>query len=518
MQWQDVDCIEISSESEPEPPKTLDELFNECTDEFNVASRRLDEAMITALLPPSYRSNSHIEPRTSSFGARNMNNGHITRKLTPEQLHDNLVFPHRNGKLNKPLSSMKFTQGTDFRSHSKYESNLPTSSVILDSPTNESVSFLPYADKSGSYRSAIDDLLYTDLHDGILHWSNEAYHSFENDVDNERVLIECASRARDSGLEIPMDTVPWTLLEKADQRSSLASPVTDQVTSLTNGVRYFCWNINCLCGCCLSHKLPRQPSPTTHSPSPHDDSRAGTHRSVAQETNDPTTNPHLKTAFYERTQAQMLDFDYRRSTCVTPCCLPAKPLPIQNDGSWGQEDEEYLKMLLLSNPDMRPCPASMVTKVPCARVFDIRGEMIQEQQLVPKPTILAKRRKQAQRAGYKPTKKTILARTGPCRHEGPCDGSVSCSCYKNGHYCQRGCGCAGSCMRSWRPCRCTGESKRIKELKNTEESEKTNDRCSGKCPCKKADRECDPLMCTCGARQSGSLRILGSTRRHGSVL
>lgn len=243
MQWQDVDCIEISSESEPEPPKTLDELFNECTDEFNVASRRLDEAMITALLPPSYRSNSHIEPRTSSFGARNMNNGHITRKLTPEQLHDNLVFPHRNGKLNKPLSSMKFTQGTDFRSHSKYESNLPTSSVILDSPTNESVSFLPYADKSGSYRSAIDDLLYTDLHDGILHWSNEAYHSFENDVDSkcqhpvsilclhsqhkiadERVLIECASRARDSGLEIPMDTVPWTLLEKADQRLVLKSP------------------------------------------------------------------------------------------------------------------------------------------------------------------------------------------------------------------------------------------------------------------------------------------------------
>jgi hypothetical protein len=71
----------------------------------------------------------------------------------------------------------------------------------------------------------------------------------------------------------------------------------------------------------------------------------------------------------------------------------------------------------------------------------------------------------------------------PCDHKGPCGDPAVCSCARNNTWCEKFCGCDGSCKMRFQGCACQGC------------------RCQTRaCPCFAANRECDPDLCkTCEA-------------------
>lgn len=70
-----------------------------------------------------------------------------------------------------------------------------------------------------------------------------------------------------------------------------------------------------------------------------------------------------------------------------------------------------------------------------------------------------------------------------CDHDGPCAANTNCCCFLNQTYCEKYCGCAASCERRFKGCRCRRGGCQ-----------------SAVCPCIAAGRECDPDLCTtCGA-------------------
>lgn len=65
----------------------------------------------------------------------------------------------------------------------------------------------------------------------------------------------------------------------------------------------------------------------------------------------------------------------------------------------------------------------------------------------------------------------------PCDHEGPC-GLELCTCYDDGHFCDKLCNCSNDCPYRFPGCRCKGP------CDNTG------------CRCYSVNRECDPDLCT----------------------
>ena len=70
----------------------------------------------------------------------------------------------------------------------------------------------------------------------------------------------------------------------------------------------------------------------------------------------------------------------------------------------------------------------------------------------------------------------------PCNHQGPCEEGV---CHCAHRFCEKSCGCDASCKNRFKGCKCARKGKVCSE--------------ESRCPCLKADRECDPDLCgTCG--------------------
>lgn len=96
-----------------------------------------------------------------------------------------------------------------------------------------------------------------------------------------------------------------------------------------------------------------------------------------------------------------------------------------------------------------------------------------------------------------------------CLHTGPCTTATNCSCIRSKMYCEKNCPCPPNCPRRWRGCNCKRQGRPCSVLdlqgKNS------------KCPCWRANRECDPDLCgSCGAQEAldgGNRWIVGQKAR-----
>ncbi|KAE9398446.1 SET domain-containing protein [Gymnopus androsaceus JB14] len=155
------------------------------------------------------------------------------------------------------------------------------------------------------------------------------------------------------------------------------------------------------------------------------------------------------------------------------------------ESSWTTKDIDTFNILLEYSPDTSPCDLAIVCKKPCFEVFKRRKSLLPDQNIRKKPS-----EKNARR--ILPLKANMFngCPNPPCYHQGACDATANCACFKNGAHCERSCRCdLKNCRRRWPGCNCV-RTRTLGRPCGT-------DRCS----CFRAHRECDPELCgKCEAR------------------
>ncbi|KAF8886794.1 hypothetical protein BD779DRAFT_1529722 [Infundibulicybe gibba] len=145
---------------------------------------------------------------------------------------------------------------------------------------------------------------------------------------------------------------------------------------------------------------------------------------------------------------------------------------------WDEREIDLLKTVLDYSPDLPPCDLAVICDKPCREVFSHRCRIIPD----PPPTnestqpILPRFSSDHDASQFVPE--------GPCGHDGPCSVESRCRCALNGAQCESSCRCDKSCYRRGRGCHCRKPRNGIKPCKTE------------RCPCFAADRECDPDLCT----------------------
>ncbi|KAJ7642005.1 hypothetical protein FB45DRAFT_826255 [Roridomyces roridus] len=245
------------------------------------------------------------------------------------------------------------------------------------------------------------------------------------------------------------DFLPWPPGVPNSEKALPEDPSRTSATPtqiLTNLVKHFCTNLNCIVGYCSIH-LEDTPMPLPRFPIMSNDRMA-----VKFKTNQP---------------------------CGDQCFLSmgvSEPVSVH----WSDEDFEFLKMYLPLEPDTMPCDLAQLCRRPCFEAFYQRGVIFAEMP-VPKPKGKGKgKAKPPDAAKMADLDSAKFTPGGPCCHGGPCDGNTECTCYLKRAYCQRWCRCDTKCLYRSPGCKCRA----------------THNRCgTEQCPCFFAKRECDPEIC-----------------------
>ncbi|KIJ93295.1 hypothetical protein K443DRAFT_403059 [Laccaria amethystina LaAM-08-1] len=213
---------------------------------------------------------------------------------------------------------------------------------------------------------------------------------------------------------------------------------------LPNLLRYFCNNSNCLVGYCTIHNEEEIPMPNLTPPL--------------------VTNKALI------------------SSVEKPCgalCFVLGSVSSSIPSVWTESEMQTLRILMDYSPDILPCDAAIICRKPCREIFKHRQDPPKTKKSIGKA---------------KPITGTIdhdaetFIPDYPCSHPGPCDGQADCACFLNKAHCEVACRCDLSCPRRRRGCHCRHDV--------------NGKLCySARCPCYKAHRECDPVLCVdCDAR------------------
>ncbi|KAL6299334.1 hypothetical protein BKA93DRAFT_742494 [Sparassis latifolia] len=145
-------------------------------------------------------------------------------------------------------------------------------------------------------------------------------------------------------------------------------------------------------------------------------------------------------------------------TCGNDCFVSKSGLLIETQ--WSLQDCENLRVILQIAPASKPCELAVICQKPCWEVsFPPHSWQLLADD---------------QPSEFTPNE--------PCTHQGPCD--AQCPCSRNKAHCARECRCSKDCSRRWRGCRCTRRKHMRTRACDTD-----------RCPCRRANRECDPELC-----------------------
>ncbi|KXN84364.1 Histone-lysine N-methyltransferase EZH1 [Leucoagaricus sp. SymC.cos] len=156
---------------------------------------------------------------------------------------------------------------------------------------------------------------------------------------------------------------------------------------------------------------------------------------------------------------------------------------------WSAEDIDILHITLAYSPDTLPCDLSTIVRKPCneVRVAARRHEWLASHPIASntgskQPTAM-KKMTGANRLEFADFDSDNFTPNPPCTHPGPCTSSNPlCTCAHNNAHCIGACDCSPkTCVRKWRGCSC-----------NTKGSRTCG---TDRCPCFRAHRECDPVLC-----------------------
>ncbi|EMD31119.1 hypothetical protein CERSUDRAFT_127583 [Gelatoporia subvermispora B] len=369
-----------------------------------------------------------------------------------------------------------------------YEACTPVGESIFHGDDPEEMAFLPEADDAAFPHG---ELLAQ--HDGLA-WQTSTF-----DPDLNAIIIEAAYRLHhergvslahiDETAVLPcMLSDPQGPLALAAHRDlldwpgsshrayppiweSVVRPPVDTLRDrLQNGLLLFCPNLSCVKALCASHN---------HTPQ------------VVLES-DNNLLQSLDTAFEPPTKA-----------CSSNCYLNRPDLGIiAGKPPWSKTEIDDLHVILQLSPQSTPCDLAALCRKPCWEVSRIRASLTSLRTprceiAAPSEDIALEGNEELEFGTTSPLtavdhrdlspvadhKHTTFMPNPPCVHRGPCDKASKCACYLNKAHCERNCRCSLSCVRRWQGCRCAGKANRRKA-------------CLDRCPCRLANRECDPELCT----------------------
>ncbi|KIM78185.1 hypothetical protein PILCRDRAFT_824654 [Piloderma croceum F 1598] len=356
-----------------------------------------------------------------------------------------------------------------------YESVTPATRSIHHGDDDDSMAFVPYADEP-----TFDALDHT-LNYGSFSWQDKFC-----DPDIELIVMETALRLEsqhqvsffdidETGL-LPLKLLPRPgnngLAHKIRHRDLPNSPtlhflakfhsrpvklpgLSDLQSRLESVVSIFCPSLNCLQPYCAVHIDAL-----------------------------PMSQPAIPQVLNRNMIAR----------CKRPCgdkCFVIPPTLSDDTMQWSETEIETFRTILNLTPDLIPCDLSTICRKPCREVFAQRRVLLSDDMIVMLGN--QKARRPLQRAmKFDDLDPNDFTPNNPCSHAGPCDHRAQCSCYLNKTHCERSCRCSMKCSRRWRGCQCARN--KLDATCGTE-----------RCPCRKANRECDPDICTkCKAKDAFS--------------
>ncbi|KII91374.1 hypothetical protein PLICRDRAFT_38116 [Plicaturopsis crispa FD-325 SS-3] len=373
---------------------------------------------------------------------------------------------------------------TNFPSHPKYESCTPiVKSITHDNDREAVLPFIPYADEPGfdegrqiEFSSFYDHFGWTydfddpDLETIQIETARRLHfrHGFTiRDIDALKILhplhvtseqgVIWASMQRDN-LQWP-GVLPWP--------SSVLSPfndtspgfyqcdVADLQVRVNRALRDFCPLRNCVESSCSTHLKVEYPSISAVKPV--------------------LTNDYLVLS--------------EGSPCGEDCYRHiVADETFMNSVHWNSIEQDNFMTILQMMPDMWPCHLATLCQKPCDQVFVQRTRVLSDEsiiQTIANTALVPEKKKIKMKYEDKEAKFTPVT---PCHHKGPCYNYAQCQCFKNKQHCSFNCRCNMDCPIRWQGCTC----------------HKSKLSChSKKCPCFKAQRECDPDLCTsCDARST----------------
>ncbi|KAI0253462.1 hypothetical protein BJV78DRAFT_211135 [Lactifluus subvellereus] len=180
--------------------------------------------------------------------------------------------------------------------------------------------------------------------------------------------------------------------------------------------------------------------------------------------------------------ARVASDDYPKGVSCGGMCYREMEEAFQEDSvQWGDPEIDELSCILEIIPDTVPCGLAKLVRKPCQEVFIQRRRLIPDDKIYPESdsTLTATQyRKWKGIEDYVPP--------DPCAHIGPCDqNNPECTCAKESVHCSTSCRCSTTCKRRWPGCRCLPKYSGERQT------------CNRSCPCRRASRECDPMVCEC---------------------
>ncbi|TFK72836.1 SET domain-containing protein [Pluteus cervinus] len=243
----------------------------------------------------------------------------------------------------------------------------------------------------------------------------------------------------------------------------------------------FCPNLNCLASFCPTHRL------------------VGFH--------DP-----LEPAKPEETAENLKG---RKRVCGDHCYLKERDYEMDIT-LIDQEVQAVIKGILDLSPDTVPCTLAYITRQKCYEVFAYRCKLFSRQDIEDNqaraitlkaihsvPTLA---QDEFYNIAFLPSaqKGSNIAPPppGPCNHDGACNYTSGCPCYRQRLPCERACRCEQQCAIRWKGCKCKSVEGELVCLSSVPAGEVG-------CACIDANRECDPELCgKCKAK-----RMFGAERK-----
>ncbi|OCH87565.1 SET domain-containing protein [Obba rivulosa] len=355
-----------------------------------------------------------------------------------------------------------------------YESCAPIDVNIFHGDDPEEMAFVPMADDDTFPRGA-----FLEQHESLA-WQAPRF-----DPNQNAIILETAYRLHyergislahvdETGVLPCMLTDPQGVLAMAAHRDILDWPGSSHKSyppiwrvvvphapdtlraSLENHLKLFCPNLSCVKALCSLHNYE---PPAVLSPK------------------------------HEALAGQDTTYEVPIDACGEDCYL--ERLDTDAIPPWSDADIDDLRVILQVDPHSIPCDLAYLCRKPC---YEVRTERFVNLRRIWnsvrfRHSLLYLAKISANSADHNHTSFTPNA---PCSHPGPCNEASKCACYLNKAHCERNCRCSLDCVRRWRGCRCT-------RSKNNKKA------CLEKCPCRIANRECDPELClSCEAQYFGS--------------
>ncbi|KAF8877840.1 hypothetical protein CPB84DRAFT_1714738 [Gymnopilus junonius] len=358
----------------------------------------------------------------------------------------------QTSKTNTYPLSITSAVDASFRPYSSYTSCAPASRNIFVGDDSHYMPFVPFSDDE-AYDFSNDNELYN-----YFAWQKPGLDSDEQVIALEtlRRLVfnqKLLPKEIDATLVLPApsETI-FSLVRKRDfpkwpslvtnLQSIVPRNVSDSESVIKYFLDYFCTNLNCMTGFCITH----------------DES---TVKEQAPEYV-PPKNPPVKVS------------DMATAPCGPDCFLQVASMANAIGTHWSESDKQLLSVTLRYAPDTLPCDLSVICRKPCREIY-----RYQIKYKYPAPLPLPPKHKQPAKLTFKDDDPSVFVPSIPCRHQGPCSADTDCECFRNHAHCRSRCSCAKACSRRT-GCSC----KQSRRLCGT-----------NKCSCYKANMECDPEVC-----------------------